>query len=1293
MKFRRLLQGSAIFALSISMASPMIAQASMPQEDSIEPFHPSILWASSEEKNGEKKPNGTISALTDSDGGVDSAKTFWTTKWQSGYDNFPHILAIKNNTNREVCGIQYTARPSYESVQGNSNAPGVYSVFAFDKDPGNPSDKKDINWRSKVHQTKFNNGEFITTGGLKGINEPQIISFKSTNKPILTLVGFKAVDSSKKDMSASDIKLVPCLPVEHMKKQGQGDAAAAPIDFFIDQLPFGAPGKPVTFSPSQYTYESTAYYHTASVSARVKLPTGATATINGRKVDSDGRVSGIPLTKGVNVIVAKVVVGNAASTYVVNVTKVDTDFRGNEKINATVKINGANDNDNLIVTDGMRATSWNTTSLKDSAEWSNKSTGFTIHLNRPRYVGRIQAYGWPTMPAGSPGWQGGHSVAIDVKVGDNWNTVVTNASLTRDSDGLWYWDLNGYHKTQDIRVWLNKPKIHDPQQNGIGATGMRLEEVEVWGLPEGKNPKEIKVPDEKPKYTSFNANENKYGVNRAQALALQYGVLLPTWVPSEGYGRGVYNDAERRLTGGSFPMFYDKPLFNAPLMQQLGKGVPWSLAKAPKGGNSMGENSVPKDFLTEEMKPYANSLVDIQYGDEGGYSESEVQKFSRWFSWSKNRYPGAIVHSNQALGLGWETHSNMSHFVKTAKPDLVSWDTYYYGANQGPRPSKIVANMLQNKLWTSQRQAALEGLTGDCSQPVLFGQYLDYNWDANVSASQKSIVPMVGLATGQKWFGLFRMEYNAYDRSSIIDQDGAPTRSFYEFSSIFKDVRGLGKYLVAMNNEYAGLKSGIYADRASAPNIQGFRMGAFDSAEGKLANAEFGLQKITVKNVGTVNNGKPGDVLVGHFSTLKNLNEKIRKKIFGESKYAPKALLVVNALTGDTRYPSYYLSTRTDNGSYAETAQDITLTVKRPSRNAILMQVDPRTYTAKTVPLKDGDDEQDVKLERVGGGCARLLYWLENNAAYERKKIEDIEPKNIAKDKNVIASQSRTELEYSAKSLTDGDRSTRWAAPDNPNYPLTLDIALGCNAKFDAVQIEEFVEGNVNHRIKKFSLWTKNQCDRSVDRENSWERIYEKDNAVKEDLSDINFENSQYASKLRVQIDEVYPNVDMYNGHPGSPTISEIKVISKTEQRKTPKPMSGSSVLDPGGVSTDSTQLDDSYGPSVTLESGGNHDGMSKAKRNKSMSGSSVLDPGGVSTDSTQLDNSYGPSDSNVSGLRMTENEQSAIRKNGLRKKREKCSRGMLVAGGSSVTGILVLALTFFAFYLLVRRSRKVRQE
>lgn len=1151
MKYSTIWKSSVATLLSLSMAIVLMPGMSMANNTSgIQPFHPTMLWATSSEEHGEQKPNGTLAALTDNDEGkVDKDKTFWTTRWQGGYDDFPHVLAMKNTSGKEICGIQYTARPTYGMTMGNSSAPGIYSVFAFDNNPGNPATKSS-DWRSKVQQTSFDDGQLLTIGGLKGINEPQMIQFAATKKPVLALAGFKAVDHSKKDMSASDIKLVPCLPVAHTKQQGQGTASATPIEFFIDQLPFGAPGKPVAFSPSTYTYEATAYYHTTSISARVKLPVGATATINGRIVDADGRVTGIPLTKGANVIVAKVTVGNATSTYVANVTKVDTDFRGNEKIPATVAINGAKEVDNKLVTDGLCATYWHTSTLQDSVQWAESSTGFTITLPSTRYVGRIQAYGWPDMQKGAPGWNGGHSVAIDVKENGQWKTVVTNASLTRDSGGLWYWDLNDYYYADAVRVWLNKPTIHDPQQNGKGATGMRLEEVEVWGLPNGKTPKQAVVPDEDLKYTGFDANNNAYGVNRAQAMALQYGVLLPTWIPSDGYGRGVYNDAERRLTGGAFPMFYDRPMFNVSLMKQLGKGTPWALAKAPKGGNSMGQHSKPEDFLTPSMKPYAKSLVDIQYGDEGGYNESEVQKFKRWFEWSKNQYAGAMVHSNQALGLGWETHANMSHFVKTAKPDLVSWDTYYFGASQGPKPSQIVGSMLQNKLWTSQRQAALEGTTGDGSQPILFGQYLDYNWDANVSASQKAIVPMTGLATGQKWFGLFRMEYNAYDRSSIIDQDGAPTRSFYEFSGIFKDIQGYGKYLVAMNNEYAGLKAGTYADRGAAPNIQGFRMGAFDSTAGRRANAEFGLQNIVAKNVGTVNNGQAGDVIVGHFSTLKGLNESVRKKIFGNSKYAPRALMVVNALTGDTRYPSYYLSTRTDNGSYAETAQDITLTVKRPSKDAVLMQVDPDTYEAKKVALANGDAVQTVNLEHVGGGCARLLYWLENNEPYQRDEIVDSEPKNIAIGRQVVASVSRVESEFDAKSLTDGDMSTRWAAPDDPKYPVSLDIALGCNVSFDGLQIEEFVEQNTHHRIKKFSLYTKNQCGCASGDSKVWEKIYEKDDATYEDLRNIVFSKSHIASALRVQIDGVYSNVDLYHGHPGSPTIREINVLMNSGLKK-----------------------------------------------------------------------------------------------------------------------------------------------
>lgn len=46
-------------------------------------FHPQVLWAASEEKQGESYPNGTIAALVDDDEGkLDEDKTFWTSQWK-----------------------------------------------------------------------------------------------------------------------------------------------------------------------------------------------------------------------------------------------------------------------------------------------------------------------------------------------------------------------------------------------------------------------------------------------------------------------------------------------------------------------------------------------------------------------------------------------------------------------------------------------------------------------------------------------------------------------------------------------------------------------------------------------------------------------------------------------------------------------------------------------------------------------------------------------------------------------------------------------------------------------------------------------------------------------------------------------------------------------------------------------------------------------------------------------------------------------------------------------------------
>ena len=245
-----------------------------------------------------------------------------------------------------------------------------------------------------------------------------------------------------------------------------------------------------------------------------------------------------------------------------------------------------------------------------------------------------------------------------------------------------------------------------------------------------------------------------------------------------------------------------------------------------------------------------------------------------------------------------------------------------------------------------------------------------------MSASEKSIVPSLGLATGQKWFGLFRMEYNGYDRSSIIDHDGAPTRSFYEFSNIFGNVSYIGNYTKAMNSTFVAYKPGQYAARSETPTLSGYKYGNFATGdEATAANAAVGLVDMSVTNVGSVNDGLPGDVVVGYFEQLAGLDGAKSAEIFGDSTTAPTGFMVVNALTGQTRYPSVLLDPRTDNGSLAETAQDIPLTVKKPSAGAHLMLVNPADKTTQEVELGEGETSQ-VVLHAVGGGDSRFLYWV-----------------------------------------------------------------------------------------------------------------------------------------------------------------------------------------------------------------------------------------------------------------------------------------------------------------------------
>ena len=74
----------------------------------------------------------------------------------------------------------------------------------------------------------------------------------------------------------------------------------------------------------------------------------------------------------------------------------------------------------------------------------------------------------------------------------------------------------------------------------------------------------------------------------------------------------------------------------------------------------------------------------------------------------------------------------------------------------------------------------------------------------------------------------------------------------------------------AMNSAFVAYKPGQYAARGEAPSLSGDKYGDFASGdEAKAANEAVGLVDMSVANVGSVNDGLPGDVVVGYFEQLK----------------------------------------------------------------------------------------------------------------------------------------------------------------------------------------------------------------------------------------------------------------------------------------------------------------------------------------------------------------------------------------------------------------------------------------
>lgn len=763
------------------------------------------------------------------------------------------------------------------------------------------------------------------------------------------------------------------------------------------------------FSPDINGYEGTVYSSVDEIKV-YPFPESSQAqvTVNGEDLQGDGWVKLDVKEPGIYPVVVNVKDGDKETSYSVSVTKVDTDYRDRKSITNKEEIMsrlsvttefGDEDKlldilkkEHLVILPETKAVGIYVNA--DETYWETKTppvneangtpTSFTVDLGNVYSISRIRAAVGPSNLG-----LGKNKVRISVSTdGENWISPVTKGNI---NTGIQYhqnvirYEFGVSHEARYIKYEVTHWEKAD--------MNLRLYQFMIY-YDAGAVPEEQPAPEGG--YIPYQHEEKHQYLASGQASVVERGLPLSGWTPSSGYGRGTPTREEAEQFGYDGPLFYD-PDFENPDYMLYNPEARWGIAKAPFGGNNMGGAGEPRDFVPDSMKPYINNAVSFCFGDEGGYNTSEGMAYAEWFQWTREHYPGVILHTNQFPAL-W-SEAQLLEYFRLAQPDMITWDDYYADGSQ-LQPSSInlsvsstqkdAARRLVNlNNWDMYRRLAFGGIDGSGSQPILFGQYLD-SCVFNQPTSVKNMVTNLSILSGAKWLNFFRVEFQ-FDRSYLWDEDGTPTRGLMDWKGIIDRIHAIDPQLTRLNNEWIMFKTGSIGDSTiNAAKPDGFRRGDFDSEQSRSKNEEFGLTAVTAESLSTVHNGGTGDVILGYYNTLPGLYESEIKEYF-QGATAPRAFMVMNGLIGGAseRLAAPNIVNR-EKGASENTMQRITITTSPAFADKTLYLVDKDHRNAngdakvKTVP-RAADGSFTITL---GGGESNLYFWGTDTTAAASSQAE-----------------------------------------------------------------------------------------------------------------------------------------------------------------------------------------------------------------------------------------------------------------------------------------------------------------
>ncbi len=362
------------------------------------------------------------------------------------------------------------------------------------------------------------------------------------------------------------------------------------------------------------------------------------------------------------------------------------------------------------------------------------------------------------------------------------------------------------------------------------------------------------------------------GLDRGHKLLLKYGLQIQAIIFMD-YGFDLNRWAQSNFTSVNL---WDRNVD----MSNLGDppGIPWG-----RIGNY--------NYVRSNEEPYASNFISVQHGDEQeGYNENWIQDAKTALATLRSNIPQAISYTNQRMDApDRQGYDIMREYMEEAEPDMLSLGIYIFRCDAWDRDYDDMYRRLQ-----FYRILALEGHDGTGQRPIP-QSYIPQLWWDNTSGCTVPSHPFeipsdselrsqlfAAWTMGLKYVNYFVYNdpyYPSFIHPALFEGDGDanPRPQFYYQAETNRQSLNLGPAIVRLVSTDLRM---IEADQPRPGNIQPW-----------TPDADPYITSISATNLGTVNNGQPGHLLIGYF---KPLHEALDGPQYQDQIY----FMIYNGLTG-----------------------------------------------------------------------------------------------------------------------------------------------------------------------------------------------------------------------------------------------------------------------------------------------------------------------------------------------------------------------------------------------------------